>query len=292
MTAAFDCAASGGSGVLMRAAGGARLGDVDEPAVQRLFGAHGLVLLRGFAPTAADVETFSARFSSERLPGTGKRPFPELAHLYTANESMQALEPHIDHGTRAEHLRPQITWFFCETPAERDGETTLFDGVRVWQRLTAATRALLEATRISFLSSYGAPAWRQLGFADAESFARFTVSVGARPSPPRADGTVDVEQLTRPMLRTRTGEPAFVSSLCVAGSPGFELMKVTLEGGAPIPVEIMTDIRAALAACRELIRWEARDLALLDNSRFLHGRRAYDDRRRKLYLLQTLRANF
>jgi alpha-ketoglutarate-dependent taurine dioxygenase len=270
---------------------GATLADVAAPVVESLFTQHGLVLLRDFAPSVKDVDALVDRFSKERMPGYGRTPFADYKLVHAANESMLPLEPHTDHGTRAAHLRPEITWFWCDVPARAGGETTFFDGVAVWRRLDEPARLLLAQKRVSFRSPYAAPAWRQMGFADAAGFARFAESVGGTIRTISADGTVEVEILSPPTSRTRAGEVAFTSSLFLGGAKGFELMRVTLEG-EPIPDALMHQLRAALDASGQLIHWQKGDIVMVDNARFLHGRRAYSDENRRLYLCQTLRARF
>ena len=71
-----------------------------------------------------------------------------------------------------------------------------------------------------------------------------------------------------------------------------KLQSVGLDDGRPIPPEIVADVRAALDACCEQIAWRAGDAAMLDNTRFLHGRRGYSDEARRVYLVQTMRPAF
>lgn len=293
MTRDLSITPLGSCGVVLQRTGNLALADLAADVITRLFREHGLVLWRGFAPTPADFEALAQRFTDTFFLGYGRATFPEHKTITLVNETNLALEPHCDNGIRPEQQRPDITWFYCEAPAESGGETTLFDGVAVWSALSSATRELLLQKRICYLTHFAEPVFTKMGYADPASFERFVKTLGGSVRRINADRSIDVELLSPAMGRTRfSGQHAFVSSLCLAGSRGFESLQVELEGGEPIPAAVLAEIRAALSACGDLIRWQAGDLAMLDNTRYLHGRRGFADTRRRLYLIQTLRANF
>lgn len=280
-------------GVLIRRPEQGSLSDLHADFLIPLFRSYGLVLFRGFQAGPAEFDALAKRFTATHFIGYGRAPFAAFPAITSVNETNLPLEPHCDNGIRPEPQRPDITWFLCETPAQTAGETTVFDGVQVWAKLSAATQELLSSQRIRFLSTYARPAWQGMGFPDAASFARFVQTVAGIPKRIGTDGTVEVEVLSSAVRRTRYGNQlTFISSMFLAGAKGFEAMQVSLEGDTEIPAHLTTELRAALADCCELIAWQAGDVAMLDNTRFLHGRRGFDDLRRRLYLIQTLTANF
>ena len=272
---------------------GDRLAQLSVAEVQAAFREAGLVVFRGYAPTPAELEAFTRPFTEQYFFGYGRAPFAEHPAITTVNESRLALEAHSDNGLRAEAMRPVITWFWCERPASAGGETTFFDGTVVWNRLAAATRELFSTHQVVYISRVAPAAWRATGHATLESFVSFLATIGARAGRIHDDQTVDVEVSSRAVWTPRwTAQPAFISSMMVAGSTGFEGMAVRLDDGRPVPPEVVADVRATLDACCEQIAWRAGDAAMLDNTRFLHGRRGYADEARRVYLVQTMRPTF
>jgi alpha-ketoglutarate-dependent taurine dioxygenase len=272
---------------------GGELADLAPAPIQELFRRDGLVVFRGFQPTPARFEALTKPFTRDYFFGYGRAPFAGFPAITNVNESQLALEPHCDNGIRPEAVRPEITWFWCERPAVRDGETTFFDGLVVWERLSEASRALFRSTPIVFRSRVAPAAWRALGHATVESFLAFLPSIGARAGSIDATQTVEVDVVTNAVRTPRWADGlAFVSSLLVAGSPSFEAMQVFLEDGRPVPAEAIADLRAVLASCIETIAWQPGDIGMLDNTRFLHGRRGFSDPARRIYLIQTLHAAF
>ena len=278
--------------IVLHDTGGRGLGALDVAQVKAQFREHGWLVFRGFSPDAAAFDTFARAFTQTHFLGYGRAPFPALPAITMANESLLALAPHADNGLRPEPQRPDITWFYCEVPAERDGETTFFDGTRVWNVLAPATQELLLARRFRFVTRY---AWRQMRLPDYAAFEKLVAQLGGTVRATFPDDSAEVELLSAPVRRTRWGDAlAFTSSFALAGTPGFEAMRVSLEGSEEpeLPGPLRAELLAALDTCCEPWRWEPRDVVMLDNTRYLHGRRGFADVRRRMYLVQTLRASF
>jgi alpha-ketoglutarate-dependent taurine dioxygenase len=277
--------------LVLSAEPGAVLPDIDDAIVERSFREHGLILFRGYRAGPVEFDALAQRFTAEHFIGYGRAPFASHPAITTVNESRHPLEPHTDNGIRPQAQRPDITWFLCETPAESGGETTVFDGIEIWKRLSSPVQSLLLEKPIRFSIRYAEQTWRAMSHPDLSSFRVFIEEkLGGKMAAVHADGTVEVEILSPAVQRTRfNGELAFVSSMMLAGSKSFEAMSVGWEGGE-LPQAVRDEVTRALAECCELIRWEAGDVAMLDNTRFLHGRREFSDPRRRLYLIQTLRS--
>lgn len=274
----------------------ADLATIADDEVIDLFRAHGAVLVRGapFDPVACDA--FAKRFTASHFLGYGRSPFPQVPTITTVNETQNALAPHTDNGIRHEDQRPDLTWFLCERPAATSGETTFFDGVRVWNALPLHVQQRLLEQRVGF---HMRVAWRAMRLPDRAAFEQFVASLNGTIGATHPDESVDVDIHIAAVRRTRwTDELAYTSSLGLAGSSSFESLRVSLDGevdatGRPtFPGDIRRAIDEALAACREELRWRAGDIVMLDNTRFLHGRNGFSDPGRRMYLIQTLRASF
>jgi hypothetical protein len=94
------------------------------------------------------------------------------------------------------------------------------------------------------------------------------------------------------VLQTKYGnQNAFVNDIITGnsnlkGSVNLELESaLTFEDGSLIPDAVIEEIEKVMYSLTQEIRWKPGDLVMIDNSRFLHGRRAFSDNRRRLFSL-------
>jgi alpha-ketoglutarate-dependent taurine dioxygenase len=59
---------------------------------------------------------------------------------------------------------------------------------------------------------------------------------------------------------------------------------VRLEDGSKIPAEVVREIEAVSEACTVELPWWDGDLIMIDNTRVLHGRRAFNDQKRAILI--------
>lgn len=55
---------------------------------------------------------------------------------------------------------PTVLWFYCATPALSGGETTVSDGIRFWEALSAPTRALFRSQPLKYIRTYPDGTWQ------------------------------------------------------------------------------------------------------------------------------------
>lgn len=87
--------------------------------------------------------------------------------------------------------------------------------------------------------------------------------------------TLKFEHMTCAIRKSRYGNhDVFINSIAnLTQYPG--LSKVLLEDGRELPREIVEEIIQVGERIADFIHWEPNDIAMIDNSRILHGRRAF-----------------
>ena len=76
---------------------------------------------------------------------------------------------------------------------------------------------------------------------------------------------------------------AFANAL-LGPSHNYEPPVYTLEDGSVVTPEEIEDLRDVAEACTAEINWQDGDVAVIDNTRVMHGRRAIKDQDRQLYI--------
>lgn len=263
-----------------------RLTDLPLPAVRDLFKEAGLILFRGFEGGAEKFKAFAGQFTRRFLRDLGGSKTLDVGGDYVQT-LVAAGNPQDLHCESARGPNPpDLLWFHCLTPARTGGETTFADGVEIWQRLSEPTRSLFLASRLRYTEVLPPEQWRvglKLFFlAELDH-----LNLGGTTFHFQEDGTLRMEFVTSAVRRTRWGRRLTFTNSLTGPYPG----RVAFEDGTPVPAGIMAEIKTAHEQLIDQIGWQPGDLLMLDNSRYMHGRRGFTDRNRSHLTLMGI-ANF
>ncbi|ALG10824.1 TauD/TfdA family dioxygenase [Kibdelosporangium phytohabitans] len=284
-----------GKGPVVSTGDSADLATVDRIDLLTALAEHGYVLLRGFG---TGTESFSRliRSLSSRITLDPARRFAGGGVAQKVEAGLVPQGRHVGNG--ATPWVPDLVWFYCEAPAGTGSQTTICDGRHVWDRLPEPTRELFRTTRITFARPMAEDKWRNLVF-------RLLDGRGTRDEVTFddllavTDDDVDVEYLLRPdgsvhykyftyaahTTLFSTGI-AFANSI-PAPSVNHEPPVIEFEDGRPLDAMLMRRILEATELETDEIECHAGEVALVDNSRLMHGRRKIRDPRRSLYNAQS-----
>lgn len=264
-------------------AGSERLRDFDAEIALQALKAHGAALLRGFDGGMDDFRALtSALCSSEVFNESPARAIIDRERLIqTVDLGVDAFPLHPE--LSREPFQPDACFFWCLAPPSRGGETTVCDGVEIVRRMPASLRAAFEGRTLEY-RQLATPEvliyW--LGSAEPASLVspyadcpyQFFVNPAGRIA----------RSFTRPALTTPvfSEEPCWNNFILFAhyhlGMPNFP----TFEGGEPIPLPLIEEVKAIADAVTAPIAWRKGDIAILDNWRVMHGRNAIEDARERL----------
>jgi Taurine catabolism dioxygenase TauD, TfdA family len=258
--------------------------DLPVPQVRTAFREAGLLLFRGF-PTGA-FKPFTSLFTARYLRDLGGSKTIDAAgdYIQTVVPAGNAQDLHCE-SARGPNP-PDLLWFHCLKPARAGGETTFADGVEIWSQLSQATRALFVSKRVYFVELLPSAQWRvglRLFFVaelDHLNLAGTTFRF-------QDDGTMRMEFVTSAVHPTRWTRAQTFTNSVTGPYPGV----ATFEDGTPIPPAVIAEIKKAHERLIDQVAWEPADLMMVDNSRFMHGRRAFADPQREHLTLMGM-ANF
>jgi alpha-ketoglutarate-dependent taurine dioxygenase len=278
-----------------------------------LFRSEGALLFRGFSADTAAFTRFSGlcctEFSTYKGGGfrwgyLNREAVGNLDTLMTTTGSTQGFALPL-HGEMYYMLRrPSVIWFFCDRPPAAAGQTTVCDGRAIWEHLSPATRRFFDSHRIKYRRSLPDGEW-QTTFqtqdpAEASEICRH--NGGSFLHGP--DGSITTEYLCSAVVGREddAGGQVFINNLLivyviewafksgwvasnVAGLPRDEApMVVRMEDDSEIPDDVITEALQVADQLTVEVTWQAGDVLMIDNTRILHGRRAYDGRERAIYV--------
>ena len=260
---------------------------------------HRAVLFRGFDVKSAErFQAFVRATSDGPLLEYKDRSTPRYevgngVYVSTIYPSDQRIQPH-NEGTYWKNW-PLKIYFCCLQPASRGGETPIADVRRVYQRLEPEVRETFLEKQVMYVRNYNPGiglSWQEVfqtsDRAVVEEYAQHNgISIEWT-----SGGRLRTRQI-RPAIRIHpiTGEPVWfnhaaffhVTSLdpivqeALLGSYGEEGLPFnTFFGdGTPIAADVVSHIRDAYAAEKQLFPWQQDDVLLLDNMTIAHAREPY-----------------
>lgn len=266
---------------------------------------HGALLFRGFEiRNAGEFDAVVDAFAVERMHySEGATPRTEIRDfVYTSTEfpAEHSIALHNELSYVVEW--PKYIWFYCQTPAEKGGETPIAD-----------VRTVVKALDPDVLRRFEGEGWMLVrNFRPRLSLPWQTVfhtNNAAEVASYCERSAIEHEWISAEHLRTRQIRPATAkhpdtnellwfnhiafwheSSLpcevrqLLKRDFGEENMPFnTYYGtGAPIPDEVIASVRAAYDSATVSFPWAAGDLLVLDNMLVAHGRNPYSGPRRIL----------
>jgi alpha-ketoglutarate-dependent taurine dioxygenase len=276
-----------GGGLLIRPSfAGQAVSELDRDQIIALFEKHGVLLFRGFEIAPEKLSAITDRFT-EFYAGDAVRRAPRFGQRMIRDVDSGHSEVPLHSEASFAASWPEIVWFYCSVPPVAGGSTTVCDGARLWQSLSGNTQAAFLAQPLRY----------EVAIEMGES-----ASHGIEPWPSKSPGVSghinwDTGVISLAILRYAVHETRTPGSLCFAnhllanGEP--QVKKLTMADGTPIGPEALSEIKSIGEKLTFEVRWESRDLVMLDNIRVMHGRRAYDNNiKRDIVQIQTQRASF
>ncbi|MEI9851160.1 MAG: TauD/TfdA family dioxygenase [Sphingomonas sp.] len=243
-----------------------------------MYKAHGALLLRGFAFGVDDFRRFAEQFCAASVYNDTRNRL-----VLDAEHNIQSVDRGVDpfplHPELSrEPWKPDVCFFGCLDAPSAGGETTICDGIELVRRLPAEVRDGLSGRRL--LHVMGATPARLMYWLGTETpgDAQLAAPPAGCPFEFRRIGAAIAVTFSRPALhRPMFAEgPAFGNFLLFARARDNRFFPV-LDDEKPVPDAWVDAIRAAGEAIAVPIAWRRDDLLMLDNTRFMHGRRAILD---------------
>ena len=184
--------------------------------------------------------------------------------------------------------RPKTMLFCCIRPADANGQTTVCDGVALWKALPESIRTLFETRRIRYRRNYTELEWKKVYKTDDMNEVR---AVAARAPGvvlnELGDGQIETIFISNVYNDVAAGR-SFINNMLIWASreyvAGFTDSQVRFEDGSELPRDVLFKILEIAEPLTLNIQWQPGWVALVDNTRVMHGRRAFVDEKRDIIL--------
>lgn len=186
---------------------------------------------------------------------------------------------------------PRTLFFCCIRPADAAGQTTICDGVSIWNALPEDIRAVLVENKLRYRRIYADDAWKKVYQSDDLAYVRALCEEAGVTFIEHPDGSIETIHVTNAWHDHKAGR-AFVNSALVWAAREYlahiDDSQVRFEDGSEIPKEMLYRIHELAERLTLDIDWEPGMVAIVDNTRVMHGRRAYEDTERDIIMRLSL----
>lgn len=272
------------------------LSDFSVDEVMTLCESSGVVLFRGF-DTCIDQFSNFVQKNSSRVTLDPARSF----HADNAQKVDAGTDPvglHCENGNAPK--LPHFIWFYCKKAASSGSQTTYCDGRGVWEKLSDKTKKLFSQKRIKYSRTVPEQLWKSylayelpnISSPEEVQISHLTQLSDQVPGQSfilNDDMSVHYEFTVGAAHETVFSEALVFANSILGPSFNYEKPQITLEDSTPIPEDILAEIELITSQETQEIDWQDGDVVMIDNTRFMHGRRAIEDPVREIYAALSYR---
>ena len=244
-------------GVEIRAVSRASLGELAPNSLFNLLWEHGALTVTGFVDQLKDFPNLAARLIETEEGSTAS---DEL--VGPVNPGRFALPFHSE--LSATPFRPDVIMFCCSKAADRDGATTVCDGLEVFEELPDTLKSRFLGSALTYRV--------QVPPRMAQRLRVKPDLAGVRNLHFSPDGSCTLDWITRAVNEGRRfrGRVAFCNSILP-----FAPMKCVWIGDELVDDALLATIHPSLLRATRRVYWHAGDVVILDNCRMMHGRDSF-----------------
>ena len=259
--------------------------DLDEEAIIQLFKSEGALLFRGFETNIEIFIRFTNKFSENFMDYTGgvfnRRIINGDPTVLSVNDFNHEIKLHGE--MYYQKTIPLMLWFFCAHPASQAGETIICDGKRFFNELSQPLKELFSQKKLKFHGHLDKDAWIKRYKTDDLDVVEKLCQDNNVHLQINQDESIDVNYFCSAIHPGRSEEyTVFINSLLPAKSMYPD--RISFGDGSEIDNEIMFELNQIAEKITAEIPWEKGDILMVDNTRIMHGRRAFIDDKRDIYV--------
>ena len=273
-----------------------RISELNLGEIISLLEKNGVLLFRGFDINSENITTFTNLFT-ERYARPANRRYSSEQKIarnadYCKNSDIGTDIPLHSESSFAP-VWPEFLSFYCKIPPIVGGQTTLCDGINIWNSLSSSIKQF-------FL---GQPLRYELEI-DVPPNLKKRPGKGKQPwifSKPGVSGYLDWDKhlISLKLLRYAVNDSRIANNLCFSNhllarlEDETQIKKIRMANGDKISEDLISEVKETCEGLTYAHTWQKDDVILLDNIRFMHGRRYFEKKDpRQILLIEIERASF
>ena len=277
------------NGLILENSNSTKINKINKEKVKKYFEKYGVIVLRGFDFRPKNLTSFTDYFTETYAEDALRRS----ARFGTTNVK------NVDHGFDEVDLHseasfapswPEIIWFYCVTPNINGGATTLCDGTVLWKKLSLEAKKFFLSNPIIYKlkipvgvkkKNKGIKPWLLNNPGVGNCFLDFN------------EGFLNLNLSRFAVHEGRNSKYLCFTNHLLSVSAEKQIINATVSENKKIPNKFLDEIKTKSENLTYEFNWKKKDLMMIDNRRFIHGRRAYrKNDPRDIVNIQSYRASF
>ncbi len=267
------------------------LNDIDRNIIISDFIENGVLIFDGFRIDSTNLVRFTDKFTSKYAVDAPRREKRfDNKKVNNVDSGYDEIKLHSEASYTT--AWPEIIWFYCKEAAIKGAQTTLCDGIKLWSELSKETRKFFLSNPVVYKISI--PIRKKIKNKTGKQD-WYIEDIGVRNSLIDWNaGELNMDIIKFAVHKSRISKKlSFSNHLILDLKSEPQIKSIKLYNGEDIPLEILIEVREKAEELTYEINWNNNQLAMIDNKRFLHGRRSIDkDTKRDIVNIQTFEANF
>ncbi len=261
------------------------ISNLDREEIINLFKYYGVLLFRGFENSVDTFTEFTKSLSKDFRDYTGgvlnRRVINGDATVLSVNDFNEEIKLHGEMYYQPDI--PLMVWFFCAHPAEQDGETILCDGRQFFNELSSPLKKIFINKKLKYLGHLNKEAWQKRYKTDDLAVVVQTCKRKNLLMQINEDESIDLQYICPAIHLSRCGKyQTFINSLLPAKHRYKN--RLCFDDDSEITDDIVSELNEIAEKITTEISWKKGDILMVDNTRIMHGRRAFFDNQRDIYL--------
>ena len=267
------------------------ISEINIEEIKSSFKKYGIIVLRGFDLKPKKLTLFTD-FFTKTYAADARRRSKRYGEKNITNVDYGYNQIDLHSEASFAPAWPEIIWFYCIAPtAGRGGATTLCDGIVLWKKLSHEVKTFFLSNPIIYKlkipvidkkAGKGKKPWSLNNSDVSDCFLDY-----------------DTGLLNLILSRYAVHKDKFSNQLCFSNhllidlSSEDQIISRTLLDNKKIPYKIISEIKTKSDDFTYEYNWKKNDLIMINNKRFMHGRRSYDKKDpRDIVNIQTGKASF
>jgi alpha-ketoglutarate-dependent taurine dioxygenase len=251
---------------------------------------HKVLLFRGFE-TSNDLfcrfsEQYGCNFYNYQAGAYDREKVDQKETLLSVTGGKQKFRVPFHGEMYYKKIRPQMLWFYCETPPLNNGETTICDAAELFQNLSPRVQKRFVENEIQYIRNYTREQWEAIYQTKNLDHVKYVCKENDLVLTIQSDESIETIYTTRAVVEdTKTGTNLFINNILPVSAQQLARKKgsnVCFADGSKISIWTLFHLWRKSSSLEIKIPWQQGDIIMIDNTRVMHGRKKITDDQRNI----------